>query len=230
MSDTTNNPRISKFDEVRLTASMQRVEANIQLHYKEATKSVKLLRADFLTAHSLLSEAGCAGQFSAWLQIMKIPRATAYYILGKKNSKGEFADTGTGKWGAEPKKPLTAKQKKAAQERRNNKASKAFNGRLKQTLVSKGPQGAREYLSKKFSQAFKGEVLIAAKGKPFNLAEQLKLDNVFLKTPTTLKEATTQLKAVEAALGAFETATNAATPKKPVASVRSTAAVSAQAI
>lgn len=169
MKNETVEQKLSKteqaFADLRAKSAMVNLEASIKEHYKSATRSVVLLRNDLLTAHRMLSNASCVGQFSAWLKVVGIPRATAYYILGKKNSKGEFADTGTGKWGAEPRKPLTAKQKKANRARRQDKASRAFNARLKATLVSKGPQGAREYLSQKFTQAFKGEVLIVGTSK-----------------------------------------------------------------
>jgi hypothetical protein len=149
MANTSNNPSFAKLNELRSTSPMVSLETRIKEHYKAATKSVRLLRVDLLSAHKMLSTAGCAGQFSAWLKMVDIPKSTAYYILGTKKN-GKFADEGTGKWGAAPKKPPTAKQKKA----NRSKAAKNFRNHVIDFLQAKGPQGAREYMSKMFAAAF----------------------------------------------------------------------------
>ncbi len=218
MADSTNNPQLVKLHELRKEPAMVALEKRTKYHYKEATKSVALLRVDFLTAHNMLSKAGCAGQFSAWLKIMDIKRATAYYILGKKKN-GKFSAEGTGKWGAPDPKPLTKKQKQASK----RKATKVFTKRIIAKLkAAKTSQKAREMLAKLFSAAFPEAAPLTSNAKTFNLAKQVKLDNDFLNTPAgrwmkSNQEMLARMSAEQ--LKTFDSSLNAV-PKKPAASVK----------
>jgi hypothetical protein len=177
-----------KLTDLRTQEAMKNIERAIVEHRKDATKTVRILRVDLLNAWRMLVNASCQGQFSAWLRAIQFPRATAYYILGKKDTKGtdsngkkimEFSPEGTGKWNEADPKPLSAKAKAKRAAARKQDAKKNFEDKLVELLVSKKEDKAREFLGRMFYKAFEHK-LGAGKVK-FREVDHMKATEDFLR-------------------------------------------------